>query len=253
MNCELGLKQINSKVSAVIALMLILFISSSIYPNIKAQTAISFSPADQFKIPSYNGTVSFAVNGNYSQATLYNDSWAFQNLSMNRSTTLSNFRVSAQNCNITIFAYTASNTSQTLRLRYSVAGAGYQIFSFGQIQGAQNSVDWYVVHTVNGKSIFLTPGVDWTISRNGTVVVNAATGNFSVVHFNSGDTALLNSNLPFYEQHSVAIATSAGLAVVVILAVVLAVRNNKLVTGKKADKNSSIISQSSIIKHEEKL
>lgn len=248
----MGLKQINSKVSAVIALMLILFISSSIYPNIKAQTAISFSPADQFQIPSYNGTVSFAVNGNYSQATLYNDSWAFQNLSMNRSTTLSNFRVSAQNCNITIFAYTASNTSQTLRLRYSVAGAGYQIFSFGQIHSAQNSVDWYVVHTVNGKSIFLTPGVDWTISRNGTVVVNAATGNFSVVHFNSGDTALLNSNLPFYEQHSVAIITSAAIAIVLVLAVVITVKSKTYLTKKKPGKDASTIVKSSPLKDTEK-
>lgn len=219
--------------------MLTIFISSLLFSNTQAQNYTSFSSADQFQIPLYNGTVSFAVNGSYSQATLYNDSWAFQNLIMNRSTTLNNFRVSAQNCNVTIFAYTASNTSQTLRLRYSVSGDGKQIFSFGQIPGIQNSIDWYVVHTINGKSIFLTPGVDWTISPDGTVVVNAATGNFSVVHFNSGDTALLNSNLPFYEQHSVAITISAVVAIVLLLAVFITVRNKTYLTEKKVVKGDS--------------
>jgi hypothetical protein len=250
-NHELGLN-INSKVSSIIALMLIIFISSLIFPNTQAQNNTSFSPADKFQIPSYNGTVSFAVNGSYSQAALYNDSWAFQSLSMNRSTTLNNFLVSAQNCNVTIFSYTASNTTQTLRLRYLVTGDGKQIFNFGQILGVQNSLDWYVVHTINGKSIFLTPGVDWTISPNGTVVVNAATGNFSVVHFNSGDTALLNSNLPFYEQHSVAITTSAVVAVVLVLAVVIIVRNKTYLAEKKSVNGASKIVKSSPLTDEER-
>ncbi len=246
------LKIINVKVSGIIALICILFICLSIYPDAQAQTNISFSPQDQFNIPTYNGSVSFAVNGSYSQATLENDSWTFQNLSMNRSTALNNFLVSAQNCNITIFSYAASNTTQTLRLRYAVTGAGKQIFYFGQIPGVQNSINWYVVNTINGKTIFLTPGVDWTISRNGTVVVNAATGNFSVVRFNTFNTISLNSNLPFYEQHSAAIATSAVVAIVLVLAVGITLRNRTYLTEKKAETNVSAIIKTSSLKDSEK-
>jgi len=214
----------------------ILFISFWICPNLQAQNDTSFDPANQFLIPSYNGAVSFSENGSYSKATFENNIWTFENLNINGSTTLQNFSVSAQNSNVTIFSYfSTNNATTTLRLRYEVEGNGKQIFSFGQ-QGHINGADWSVVKIVNRRNVFLTPGSDYTISSNGTIVVNGVTGNYSIAHYNFNDNVnLFNSNLPFYEQHSVAIATSASVAIVVVLVVVIAVRNRKYLTEKKTD------------------
>jgi hypothetical protein len=228
----LGPNRISGKSSIVIAIILIIFISSYIYPNTQAQSNTSFSPKDQFLIPSSNGAISFAVNGSYSNATLENGSWAFNNLSINGSMPIRNFLVSAQNSNVTIFSYFSfNNTVASLGFVYAVEGKGKQIFNFGQ-QSHVNGVDWTVVKTVNRQNVFLTPGTDYTISTNGTIVVNGATGNFSIFHFNFFNNNL-NTNLPFYEQHSVAIATSAAVAIVIVLAVVVAVRNRKYLAEKK--------------------
>jgi hypothetical protein len=231
----LGLTRISGKLSIVIPIILILFISSYIYPNTQAQSNTSFSPDDQFLIPSYNGSINFARNGSYSNATFESESWTFENLNINGSVPLQNFLVSAQNSNVTIFSYFSSNTTiTTLRLRYAVEGNGKQIFNFGQ-QGHVNEVDWTIVKTVDRKNIFLTPGTDYTISPNGTIVVNGATGNFSIAHYNFYYNNLLNSNLPFYEQHSVAIATSTATAIIIVLAIVMAVRNRKYLAEKNLE------------------
>ena len=241
-------KKINSKVEAVIAIILIIFICSLIYPNVQAQTKTSFTPADKFSIPSSNATVSFAYIGNYSTATFESNNWLFQNLSMNRSTPLQNFLISAQNSNITIFTYVSFNLTQTLRLSYQVVGNGKQVFNFGQSRG--NGIDWTVTHTVNGKTAFLTEGVDWTISSNGTVVINYdATGNFSVIRYSFANGISDSSNLPFYEQHSVAIATLAAVAIVVVLAAALAVRNNRILREKNVHNTNR---KGSILKDKEK-
>jgi hypothetical protein len=233
----LGLTRISGKLSIVIPIILILFISLYICPNTQAQSNTSFSPKDQFLIPSSDGAISFAVNGSYSNATLENGSWAFKNLSINGSMPIRNFLVSAQNSNVTIFSYFSfNNTVASLGLIYAVEGNGKQIFNFGQ-QSHVNGVDWTVVKTVNRRNVFLTPGTDYTISANGTIVVNGATGNFSIFHFSFYNNNL-NSNLPFYEQHSVAIATSAAVAIVMVLAVVVAVRNGKYLTEKKLGADS---------------
>ena len=111
-------------------------------------------------------------------------------------------------------------------------GNGKQIFNFG-LPSHVNGVDWTIVKTVNRKNIFLTPGTDYTISSNGTIVVNAATGNFSIAHYNFYNNNLLHSNLPFYEQHSVAIATLSVVAIVIVLFTVITVRNRQNFVNKK--------------------
>ena len=229
----MGLTKVGNKFLVVIVVIFILFIPLWICPNSQGQNNTSFSPENQFLIPSYNGAVSFAQNGSYSKATLENDGWAFENLQMNGSFPIQNFLVSAQNSNVTIFSYFSSNNATTtLRLRYTVEGNGKQIFNFG-LQSHVNGVDWTIVKTVNRKNVFLTPGTDYTISSNGTIVVNGATGNFSIAHYNFYNNNLLHSNLPFYEQHSVAIATSASLASIAVLVVVIGVRNRKYLSEKK--------------------
>lgn len=227
--------RISGKLLFVIPIILILFISSYIYPGIQAQSNTSFSSANQFLIPSYNGAISFAANGSYSKAALENEVWTFENLNIHGSTPLQNFSVSSQNSNVTIFSFFSSNNATTtLRFRYSVEGSGKQIFNFGLQGHVQNAVDWTIVKTVNRKNIFLTPGPDFTISSNGTIVVNGATGNYTIDHFNfNNNNNLFNSKLPFYEQHSIAIVTSIVVAIVVVLAVVVAVKNTKFLTEKK--------------------
>ena len=230
----MGLTRISGKLSIVIPIILILFIFSYIYPSTQAQSNTSFSPKDRFLIPSYNGAINFATNGSYSNATFESESWIFENLSINGSMPLQNLLVSAQNSNVTIFSYFSSNnTITTLRLRYEVEGNGKQIFNFGQQGPVQNVVDWTIVKTVNHQNIFLTPGTDFTFSPDGTIVVNGATGNFSIAHYNFYYNNLFNSNLPFYERHSVAITTSAAVAIVIVLTVVIMVRNRKYLTEKK--------------------
>jgi FlaG/FlaF family flagellin (archaellin) len=216
-----------------------------------AQSNASFSPVDQFLIPSSNGVVNFAVNGSYSNATLENGLWAFKNLNINGSSPLKIFLVSAQNSNVTVFSFFSSNSTATLlRLRYAVQGNGKQTFNFGQ--GHINAVDWTIVKTVNRTNIFLTPGKDYTMSSNGTIVVNGATGNFSIVHYNFINDNLFNSNLPFYERHSVAIATSAVVAVVIVLAVVIAVRNRKYSEKNLSNSIQTKNSESLTLKDKEK-
>ena len=229
----MGLTRISGKFSIVIPIILVLFISAYFYPVTQAQSNTTFSAKDQFLIPNSNGSINFATNGSYSSATFDGVSWAFKNLNINGSFPLQNFLVSAQNSNVTIFSFFSSNNATTtLRLRYSVEGNGKQIFNFG-LPSHVNGVDWTIVKTVNRKNIFLTPGTDYTISSNGTIVVNAATGNFSIAHYNFYNNNLLHSNLPFYEQHSVAIATLSVVAIVIVLFTVITVRNRQNFVNKK--------------------
>lgn len=212
---------INRKgVSAGIAVILIMLIFPSALPSAGAQTSTAFTSSDKFSIPAYNGTISFAVNGTYSKATLQNDSWTFVNLRLSRSLPLQNFTVSAQNCNITIISYSSFNTTrQTLRLIYSVEGVGRQVFNFG-VRGQAGQfagVDWSVIV---GDNVFLAEGENWNISPDGTLTVDGATGFVNVVHWGFYSNNLSSSNLPFYEQHSVAIATAITLALIVAVAVV---------------------------------
>ena len=232
----MGFTRSNGKFSIVIPIIILLFLFSYLYPDIIAQSNTTFSSKDQFLVPNNNGAINFVTNGSYSNATFESNIWTFENLNINGSTSLQNFSVSAENSNVTIVSYFSSNNATTtLRLRYLVEGNGKQIFNFG-LQSHVNGVDWSVIKTVNRRNIFLTPGKDYTISSNGTIVVNGATGNFSIAHYNfSNNSNLLHSNLPFYLQHSVAITTSAVVAIVIVLSTVIAVRNRKYSAVKNLD------------------
>jgi len=227
---------ISSKSAVGVAIIVSLCIFPCLCVSTQAQTVIPFQPSDQFEIPSSNGDINFAVNGSYSFATFENNTWTFLNLHLNGSQTITKFMVSAQNSNITIFSYRANNNTsfQSIRLRYAAHGQGEQIFNFGvssEQDGLDPSLTWNVV--VNG-NVFLAKGDGWTISKDGTLVVNGATGNVSVVHyrFNSfGNTQ--NSNLPFDQQHSIGIWTIAVLAIIVGAAVAIKVRETNSL--KKSD------------------
>ena len=69
-----------SGIAAIIVILLL-----CVFPNMQAQTIVTFSPADKFDIPVLDGAVSFAVNGSYSKATFENNTWIFTDLQLNGS------------------------------------------------------------------------------------------------------------------------------------------------------------------------
>jgi len=224
-----GLLEINSnKVSAGIAIIVIIFIFPLTCSNTQAQTNTAFNPSDKFSIPAYNGSIGFAVNGTYSKATLEDNTWTFTNLYLNGSQPLENFQLSTQNSNLTIFSYQAINvtTFQIVLLSYAVEGKGEQVLNLGlgpEENGLDPSVEWNVIVHNN---VFLAEGDGWSISNNGTIIVNGASGNVSIVHYDFGNSAP-SSNLPFYEQHSIAIIVAVGVVATVIVAEVIRVRSRK--------------------------
>lgn len=223
-----------SKISSGIAIIAIIFIFLLTCPNAQAQTNTAFNPSDKFSIPADNGSVSFAVNGTYSKGTFENNTWAFTNLRLTGCLPLQNFQISAQNSNVTIVSYTASNNTvlnfQSTRLRYDVEGQGEQILNlgFGPITGGLNpKFVWSVTVNNNNKTVPLAEGKGWSVSQNGALIVNGETGNLSIVHTSFSESGVSNSNLPFYQQHSVAIVVTIAFALVVVVAVLIKVKTKE--------------------------
>ncbi len=213
--------RINHKALLTWIAIAIILLSAPFFPKTQAQTNTPFNPSNIFSVPSQKGTISFAVNGTYSSATLENNTWFFQNLQLNGSRTLANFSVSVENCNITIYAYQAFTTSRvSIRLIYVAQGVGKQVFNFGvgSIDLQLASTDWSVIINNN---VFLALGSGWTITQDGTVTVDGLTGLVNVVRWGFVDNNVSNSNVPFYEQHSVAIITVTSVAVIVAVALVV--------------------------------
>ena len=228
-----------NKVSAAIAIVAIIFIFPLSFSYGQAQTGIAFTPTDHFSIPAYNGSISFAVKGTYSKATFENNSWVFTNLNLTNLQTnsqpLENLKISTQNSNITILScLTSNNTSfQSERLRYVVEGQGKQIVNLGlgpKSGDPSLSFEWIV--SANNHTFFAEGDV-WSLSHDGTITVNGASGNVSITHYDFADfgNGISNSNSPFYQQHSVAIVTVIAVAIVVVIAVVIKVKNKEQPSG----------------------
>jgi hypothetical protein len=228
------LLRINKLLAIVTMIVLLSLVILYLLPNSQAQTVVSFGPNDQFNIPVTNGTIRFASNGNYTKATLENDTWVFENLHI-RSANLTRFKISAQDSNITIFSYTKGNFSNfgNIRLSYAVEGNGKQLINLGLNQSdyTQNvNRQWAVVVTNIGatKNVqnynYLLEGKDWTLMNDGTFSINGIPGNTTLVRYNysSGN----NSNLPFYLQHSVAITTVATFALVMVALMLIKIKRN---------------------------
>jgi hypothetical protein len=148
-------------------------------------------------------------------------------LHLNGSQPLENFKISTQNSNVTIFSYLAFNTTlQSARLRYAVEGQGKQILNLGlgSQEGEWSGIDWSVITNNN---VFIAEGEGWTISHDGTLVVTGATGNVSIVHWGFFENSIPSSNLPFYQQHSVAIVIAIVVAVTIIVAIVIKVKSKE--------------------------
>jgi len=187
--------------------------------NAKAQIETVFTQNATFDISSQGATISFGVGGTYTSAVLANGTWSFTNLKLNGSQTFSNFRVSARNSNITINSFISRNvTSRSARLRYVANGLGEQTFQMGIAAGEGRwglHPEWSVI--VNG--VWLGEGDGWRISPDGTVTIKGVAGNVTIIHYNFLGLSGSDKDLPFYEQHSVSIATAAFAGFIAILGI----------------------------------
>ena len=76
-------------------------------------------------------------------------------------------------------------------------------------------------------NVWLGEGEGWTITPDGTVTVTGAVGNVSIARYSFSSSNGDTSNLPFYERHSVTIATVTMVAATVVIATLIKVRNNR--------------------------
>jgi hypothetical protein len=206
-----------------LAAAIILLVLPILCPDAKAQDGTTFTSQDRFSIPELNGSISFALNGSYSSATLENDTWNFNDLILNNSQPLGNLKISVENSNITVRSFRSHLIfSRSAQLRYNVQGIGTQTINLG-LNSTQptHSSEWTVtVPSVTvPNTVFLAEGDHWNLLPDNSVVVSGLTGNVSVTHY--GFNIPNTSNLPFYEQHSAIITTLALLVVIVGVALVI--------------------------------
>lgn len=222
----LGLRTIRvSKSSVAITLIVVVGLILCICPNVQAQATTNFTPADNFSIPATNSVISFAVNGSYTSATLQGNVWTFTDLHLDKSPQISILKISTENSNMTILSYSTRNTSYQIpnqSLRYRIVGEGKVTVNFGTSNANQYSgSDWYVTKAGRNQTIFFTLGHDYVLANDGTLTINGLTGNISVTHVFLNGYLGNTSNLPFYQQHSVIIATALVLAVSVAAVIVI--------------------------------
>jgi hypothetical protein len=197
----------------MITLVLVLF-----FPFVQGQTEITFTSTDKFGAPTYNGTISFATGGTYTQANLENGIWNFENLRLNNSGLRENLAVSAQNSNVTILSYRKFNTTAVgVRLSYTVVGYGKQTFNLGL--NAKEG-DWSVI--LNGKYVSINDG--WFMSPNQTITVTAATSSVTILYYNFSASIGSNGQSSIYQQHSIAIITAIAVVITIVSAVVIRIK-----------------------------
>jgi hypothetical protein len=208
---------------AIVIVIIAFFISAC--TTTTAQTDTILTPENKFSTPQYNGAISFAINGAYSKATLENATWTFENLHFYNSQPIESLKVSAENSTIIIVSYLQSNFSSSnriLQLSYNVEGQGKQTFNLGL---DSNDGEWSVIFN----DVFMGEGDGWNLSPDATLTINGATGNVSLLLFRFPDSfgGGNNSDVPFYLQHSVAIATAIIVSITVIVTIAIRVRNKR--------------------------
>lgn len=210
--------------AATAALFIVATVLSLLFGNVQAQTPSTFTSTDRFDIPQLNGSIRFGYNGSYASAVLANNTWVFTNLTLNNISRPGTIKVSAQNSNITIYSFSLVFFNQSrISVRYNAQGAGQQFFDFGLNKSVPtHQSEWSVI--IPG-SVFLANGQGWKLQSDNTVIVTGQTGNISVSRFNFGVPN--DSNLPFYERHSVALITIAIVAATVAVAAIISVKVRK--------------------------
>ena len=198
----------------------------------QAQPQTAFTTADKFSIPQYNSSISFALNGSYSAATLENGFWTFKNLKLdsqnttflglNASQGVGALKVSAHNSNVIIWNYISINyTLPVDLLSYYAEGEGNQTINLGLNSSRSTAEEWSVIVS---DSVFLALGQGWNLLPDDSVFVWGKTGNVTVAHFGFNDEY---RNLSFFLQHYVGIFIALLLVAVIIVAAVIRVRARK--------------------------
>lgn len=193
----------------------------SISHTVEAQNSTLFNPTDSFIISHQNSSIRFATNGSYSSATLQDGTWLFKDLTLYNSTRSNDLKISASNSNVLIYTYSASSPySQFSRFAiiiFSVEGLGTQEFNLclNNSQPTHPS-EWGVVLP---DGTFLAEGKNWQLSTDDTILISGLTGNVALVHY--GFDASEKGDLPFYEEHSVALVTLAVVAITIIISSII--------------------------------
>lgn len=206
----------------IIALLIALSLPS--IQSAQAQNVTTFTTQDIFKITAYNGTISFGVNGTYKSATLDNDTWTFNSLTLNGSFPLGDLKFSAKNCDITVYNYFSMsyNSRRLGYIRFYVEGNGEQTVNLGfNSSRPSDPSEWTVITESN---VFLTEGQNWRLLPDDTVLVYGVSGNVTVARYNYGYPI---DNRPFYLQHSVIILTAVAVAVTVTVATVIKLKTKR--------------------------
>lgn len=206
----------NKTCSLLLTVLLVSFSLLSIEP-IQAQNNTRLTPQNVFEIPTFKGTIRFSVNGTYSSATLENDIWVFNNLTLSGSRFQGVLRFSAKNCDVTIHAF-RSNI-----LRYTVEGVGEQVMNLGlNSSRSTHFSEWSVI---NQNSVFFAEGKNWQLLDDNTVVVYGLLGTLTVMHYNYGYPI---DDQPFYLRHSIIILTGLAVAITVTFASVIKLKHRKV-------------------------
>jgi len=85
-------------------------------------------------------------------------------------------------------------------------------------------------------TVWLGEGEEWTIKPDGTLTVTGVVGNVSISYFSFSRLIENSSDLTFYEQHSVAIATIALATVTVSIGAIISLKTKKSRTGLNGNK-----------------
>lgn len=213
--------------TTVASIITVILISAFFIPWIgdisHAQTYLTFDSTVLFRIPGYNASIGFATDGSYSSASLENGTWSFVDFRLNNSARVSSFRLSAENCNVTILSCQVFNsTTVGASVRYKVVGQGKQTFNLGQ---NTKGGDWTV--TLNGRLMGQNEG--YYVSPDSTITVTGATANVTISYFNLSVLGGVpnNSNQPFYVKHSVAIMAAIVIGGVVVSTLVIRRKNQE--------------------------
>jgi len=199
---------------------------SLIWSAAAAQGTNTFTPADKFSIPSQNGTVSFAVDGTYSNATLRNDVWSFTDLWLNGSQSLGKLEVSTKDSDIIIFSHLTFDTLRKISVHtYFSEGQGTQTLNIG-IEGGESRGGLYLEWSVIVDETFIAQGDRWNITPEGTLTLSGLTGNITVLYFSLGEEGS-NENLTFIQQHSVVIFTAVAVVITIFVTIIVRARTKK--------------------------
>jgi len=230
--CETLAKLRKAVWAGILLTVILLLVNPQFCATTQGQTQTDFTTQNKFSIPQYNSTISFALNGSYSEATLENGFWTFKNLKLdsqdfsflglNATQGLGELRISAQNSNVTVWVRISVNYSFPVDLlSYYAEGAGNQTVNLGLNTSRSSIYEWTVIVSDN---IFLPMGEDWSLLPDNSVFVWGRTGNVTVAHFGFNYEY---RSLSFFLQHYVALFTALLLVAVIFMSIVIRIKTKK--------------------------